>query len=198
MTAACCMTGLWNHDWWRCFTGWWIPHKLMLFLTFSLFSLQMRVRAGGRTVAGVGSVWSGKERAVPSVCARKAATLRLCPCVALTDVFMRTTASFTAPLACSGGEYIWSTAKTAFSKVRCMSLYVALQTRVSSACVCRMYWWQCICCFSKYIFQGIIFKEMFWVQFNLIGNVEVSYSLWMSKTICTTEQCDYNYDSTLL
>ncbi len=106
-------------------------HKLMLFLTFSLFSLQMRVRAGGRTVAGVGSVWSGKERAVPSVCARKAATLRLCPCVALTDVFMRTTASCTAPLACSGGEYIWSTAKTAFSKVRCMFLYVALQTRVS-------------------------------------------------------------------
>lgn len=37
----------------------WIVHKAMLILTISLFSLQMRVHAGGRTVAGVGSVWSG-------------------------------------------------------------------------------------------------------------------------------------------
>lgn len=104
----------------------WIVHKAMLILTLSLFSLQMKVRAGGRTVAGVGSVWSGTWRAASSVCARNGATLRLFPCVALTDVFMRTTASCTAPLACSGGGSMWSTAKTAFSKVSCMILTAVL------------------------------------------------------------------------
>ncbi len=170
-----------NRDWWRCFTGWWITHKLMLFLTFSLFSLQMRVRAGGRTVAGVGSVWSGKYgpcrvcvpgKLPPFVCAR----------VWLWWTFLwEPLRALPHRLPAAEENLCGPQQRLLFQRWdACSSCSAATRLPVLVCVVCTD--GQCICCFSKDIFQGIIFKEMFWVQFTLICNVEGSYSLWMCKT----------------
>lgn len=82
--------------------------------------------AEGSSVAGDASAWCCHRRVRPSVCARRNATPRLCPCAPPTAGSMRTTVKCTAPPVFRRKEYMSFTARTVSSKVR-LSLTLMLR-----------------------------------------------------------------------